>query len=94
MCHRDASRYQPHIAELRRALVPPYLQRFLLSEMYEHITAPEKAEATYWVVAVTNDNLLWFDPSTGDFGLAIPAVDGLPTSIGVRGDIVGSFSAR
>ncbi len=39
-------------------MVPPYLQRFLLSEMYEHITAPEKAEATYWVVAVTNDNLL------------------------------------
>jgi hypothetical protein len=90
----DASRYLPYIDELRRALVQPYVQRFVLAETYEHVTAAEKSEASYWVVAVANDDLLWFDESTGEFGLATRASDGLPTSIGVRGDIVGSFSSR
>jgi hypothetical protein len=88
-------RYRAEIAGLQAAIVAPYKQRFLLDETYEHAIASEKSEAEYWVVAATPDTLVWFDETTGDFGLGRPAPShSLPRSIGVRGDLVGSFCAR
>jgi hypothetical protein len=91
----DAARYAPHIATLRKSLVEPYSQRFVLAETYEQLTGAKKPETTYWVVAVSGDTIVWFDEVAGDFGIAYDAGDGsLPESIGLRGDLVGSFSAR
>src|SRR5262245_51834357 len=91
----DRARYESHIARLRAALVVPYRQRFVLRETYDQASSAGASEDSYWVVAVTPETILWFDEQTNDFGLATPGRDAqLPESIGVRGDIVGSFSAR
>ena len=90
-----AVRYRAELGLLRAALVPPYRQRFLLAETHAHAIAAERPLATYWVVAATDDTLVWLDEATGEFGLATPAAGAaLPVSIGVRGDLVGSFCAR
>ena len=91
----SAERYRAQIDLLRAAIIAPYRQRFLLDETYEHATVAEKPQAEYWVVAATRDVLVWFDEVSGEFGLGEPATGhSLPRSIGIRGDLVGSFCAR
>jgi hypothetical protein len=91
--------FSPHkvrqyLARMRQALIPPYRQRFELRETYEQVGQLSPAIAEYWVVAKGKSGYLeWYDPQTGDFGLGISTGDGLPVSIGVRGDAVGVFMA-
>ena len=89
-----ASKVAEHVEQLKQCLVTPHLERFLLAETTEHSHATEPMFAEYWVVARTSFHVAWYDPSTGEFGLAEPH----PTkpgfvSIGVRGDLVGTFCA-
>ena len=91
----DAARYRAEIELLRAALVVPRQQRFALRETYEQVSAAIAPEATYWIVAATPSDLVWFDEVAGEFGLGEPGGAGeLPVSIGVRGDLVGVFAAR
>ena len=88
-------RYVAELAALRAALVTPYVQRFWLDETYKQVASTQKPEADYWVVAATEDTLVWFDETTGEFGLGEPgAGHTLPRSVGVRGDLVGVYCAR
>ena len=53
---------------------------------------PETAE--YWVVVRTRDYIEFYDPEKKEFGLADVEINGgLPITIGVRGDLVGTFCA-
>ena len=51
--------------------------------------------ATYWVIAEEDQYFEWYDPETNEFGLAQRSSlneDEL-VSIGVRGDLVGTYCA-
>ena len=90
----SAERYGPEIERLRASLVTPYQQRFELREHDDPEGRRVSAEAVYWVVAATGEMYLWYDETTGDFGVGEPGPEGtLPASIGLRGDLVGSFCA-
>lgn len=90
----SAERYAPEVERLREALVTPYEQRFSLSETDDPKRQRIQGEAVYWVVAATADMYLWYDESAHEFGVAVRGRgDSLPLSIGLRGDIVGSFCA-
>ena len=83
-----------HLDLLREALVTPYLQKFVLEDTYEQLTAREKQVVEYWVVAEAEFYCEFYDPSANDFGLAEPPVAGhIPHTVGVRGDLVGVFCA-
>lgn len=87
-------RYRAEIERLRRALVKPYEQRFALEETHDPERARAGGEATYWVVAATGKMYLWYDEASAQFGVGEPGrEDALPVSLGLRGDIVGSFCA-
>lgn len=89
-----ADHYAPHVERLRASLVQPYKQRFELREYDDPGRGREGGEAEYWVVAVTKEMYLWYDESTGEFGVGEPSSENsLPASIGLRGDLVGSFCA-
>lgn len=89
-----AERYSPEVERLRASLIPPYKQRFLLREYDVPEASRVVGEADYWIVAVTDEIFLWYDELTDEFGVGEPAKDTtLPTSIGLRGDLVGSFCA-
>lgn len=89
-----AERYRPEIERLRSALVTPYEQRFELRETDDPERERVGGEAVYWVVAATGEMYLWYDEATAEFGVGEPGREGaLPMSIGLRGDIVGSFCA-
>ena len=89
-----AEQYAPKVERLRASLVTPYKQRFTLREYDDPERRHAVGEAEYWVVAVTDGMYLWYDETTGDFGVGEPDTNAaFPTSIGLRGDIVGSFCA-
>lgn len=89
-----AEGYRADIERLRAALVAPYKQRFEVRETDDPERQRVEGEAEYWIVAETTGMYLWYDETTAEFGVAEPGVAGaLPTSIGLRGDIVGSFCA-
>ena len=80
--------------DVRAALVRPYLQQFLLADSFQQMSAPAKSIVRYWVVAATSMYLEFFDPASGEFGLAEPVVgDRVPHTVGVRGDLVSTFRA-
>jgi len=80
-----------YIPKLRKALVKPYLQRFRLSESNEHFENAVFAE--YWVVAINDGYIQWFDPESKEYGLGTETDKGEIVSIGVRGDLVGVYCA-
>ena|SRR5690606_12827658 len=87
-------RYGLEIERLRAALVTPYEQRFVLRETDDPEQKRVEGTAVYWVVAVTDQMYLWYDEATDEFGVGEPRAPGaLPESIGLRGDLVGSFCA-
>jgi hypothetical protein len=89
-----AERYGPEIDRLRAALVSPYRQSFVLRESDVPEVERVESEATYWVIADTGQMYVWYDDATSEFGVGEPGLDGaLPVSVGLRGDIVGSFCA-
>ena len=89
-----AEQYRPEVERLRAALVAPYQQRFMLRETDDPERPRVDGEAVYWVVATTGEMYLWYDEATDQFGVGEPGVEGAtPVSIGLRGDIVGSFCA-
>ena len=89
-----AEQYRPEIERLRTALVSPYEQRFDLQETDDPDHARIGGDAVYWVVAATGEMFLWYDEANAEFGVGEPRKDGsLPKSIGLRGDLVGSFCA-
>jgi hypothetical protein len=80
--------------KLKEALVEAYLQRFELREIYDQATQSEPSFAEYWVVAASGNSLEWYDPCSGEFGLGQRQEGSIvPSSIGVRGDLVGVFWA-
>ena len=88
-----AEQYAPEVERLRASLVTPY-KRFVLRETDDSERRHVVGEAEYWVVAATEEMYLWYDETAGDFGAGEPRPGGaLPTSVGLRGDIVGSFCA-
>jgi hypothetical protein len=83
-----------YVVQLRATLVTPYLQEFRLSDTVAQIQAVPPESAEYWVVAVSSDYVEFYDPRSGEFGLATQGrVGRLPSTIGVRGDLVGVFCA-
>lgn len=83
-----------YIEKLKSCLVAPYIQQFVLSETYEQMKEESKQVAEYWVVAQEGQYLEWYDPKTKEFGLGLnSAGSSTPVSIGVRGDLVGTFCA-
>jgi hypothetical protein len=83
-----------HVSLLRSAMVEPYLRDFLLCDTYEQLSRHMKEVVQYWVVARTPLYLEFFDPCKQEFGLAELEMDGkIPSTIGVRGDLVGVFCA-
>lgn len=83
-----------YIPQLRAALVTPYRRRFVLRDTSAQIRAAPPMFADYWVVAETDGYIEFFDPSTNEYGLAVPPSSGdVPVTIGVRGDLVGVFCA-
>jgi hypothetical protein len=90
----SAEKMRLYVEKLKEALVEPYLQRFQIRETYEQTVGREPIYAEYWVVAESGSYLEWYDPTTGEFGLG-QRVEKSPTpvSIGVRGDLVGTFCA-
>ncbi len=87
----SAERMAKAVSELREALIEPE-QRPITRHPPE---VRAQSSQNLWVVAVTDDGfLLFFDPSVREFGLALEAEGGLPVSIGVYGDLVGTFCAR
>jgi hypothetical protein len=86
------SKVAKHVELLKECLVTPRLERFLLAETMEHSNATEQMYSEHWVIAMTDDHVEWYDPSSGEFGLAErhPTKPGF-VSIGVRGDLVGVF---
>jgi len=80
------------VADLRECLVSPYLQDFRLRDTVEQMRSEQQVK--YWVVAVEGEFCVFYDPSASNFGLAESPVDGIiPATIGVRGDLVGTFCA-
>lgn len=85
-------RYRVETGILRAALVAPRLQRFRFAETYEHAIAIDKPSATYWVVAVVDRTILWYDDTAGEFGLGqFEPEPSLPTSIRSAGGFGGKF---
>jgi len=83
-----------YIVQLNAALVMPFLQMFTLRETVSQIDAVPPETAEYWVVAVSPGYVEFYDSRSGEFGLATEGhADGLPVTIGVRGDLVGVFCA-
>ncbi len=83
-----------YVEKLRKALVKPYLHKFVLDDTYEQMTAVEKQVVEYWVVAEAELYCEFYDPSANDFGLAEPPVsDRISRTSGVRGDLIGVFCA-
>ena len=88
------SKVSAYVEQLRAALVPPHLQTFTLRDTKREMDAVVPTTASYWVVVKSAGYLQFYDPSTGEFGLAAEAAPGqLPVTIGVRGDLVGVFCA-
>src|SRR5689334_6149790 len=88
----SAGTIQNYVEKLKAALVEPYLQRFELRETYEQVSQRVPRFAEYWMVAECDTYLVWFDPTTGEFGLGQRSQEPAhPISIGVRGDLVGVF---
>ena len=83
-----------YVELLRQSLVPPRLERFVLSETYAQVQAKSPVRAEYWVVAERGGYVEWYDRATKEFGLGQASSDGMGlVSIGVRGDLVGVFCA-
>ena len=83
-----------HVELLKNSLVAPRLQRFVLRETYEHITSTRTEYADYWIVAESGDNLVWYDQRTNEYGLGERRFEDTQfVSLGVRGDLVGTFCA-
>lgn len=88
------SKIDSYIHRLEKDLVEPYPQRFILKETYDQIIAAEAKMTEYWVVASAGSCLVWFDPDTKLFGLAVHRQDSeFPVSFGRYGDIVESYCA-
>ena len=83
-----------YISRLKGSLVTPYLRRFVLVDTHEQMSLSPPVEADYWVVAEIDDYLEFYDPTIDEFGLAIIGEGGSPPqTIGVRGDLIGTFCA-
>ena len=80
-----------YIPKLRKALVIPYLQKFRLSETCEYFNS--EVFEDYWVVAIDEGYVQWYDPKSKEFGLGTESAEGAFISIGVRGDLVGVYCA-
>lgn len=87
---RDA----PAASDVRSALVSPFLQDFILNDTHEQMSAPVKSVVSYWVVAIGQFYTVFYDPGTREFGLADVMVESaVPHTVGVRGDLLGTFRA-
>ena len=84
---------QESIAALRASLVTPYSQRFVVKDTGEQMRMSPPQTASYWVVAEAEPFLEFYDPETREYGLAMRSRDGIPQTIGVRGDLIGVFGA-
>lgn len=88
------SKVNAAVERLRAALVSPHLRTFALRDTTRELDAAVPLTASYWVVAQSPGYLQFYDPSSGEFGLACEAAPGeMPVTIGVRGDLVGVFCA-
>ena len=87
----DKEKVLSYIPKLRKALVKPYLKRFRLSETVEQLHT--EVFENYWVVAIDQGYIQWYDPKNNEFGLGTEDTSGEFVSIGVRGDLVGVYCA-
>ncbi len=88
------AKVRSYIPLLQAALVPPYKLKFRLGDTNEQSLADPPQYAEYWVVAISTGYIEFYDPATGEFGLADTFhSDRPPVTIGVRGDLLGVFCA-
>lgn len=91
----SADRWSAELAKLKAALVPPRLERYLLKDTTSQMRAAQPPQPDFWTVAAVDGFLIFYDPEAGDFGLACASqTGGLPETLGVRGDLFGTFCAR
>jgi len=83
------------LKQLKIAIVEPYLEEMELRDSYEQLGMKEPEYEQLWVVADDNNGYkVFYDPLAEEFGLAEYAEKQMPTTMGVRGDFVGTFMAR
>lgn len=81
--------------QLKTSIVEPYLENMELRDTFDQMGMEEPEYQELWVVADDNNGYkVFYDPSAEEFGLATYAEGEAPTTIGVRGDFVGTFMAR
>ena len=86
---------QGHIRQLTDALVEPEVVSFICRDTYEQMRAEPPVVRNYWLIARTDKgDIVFFDESADEFGLAKGDAFASPETIGVRGDLIGVFCAR
>lgn len=86
---------QSKLEQLRNALVEPYQEAIELdsTEVEPHLNPPRTE--MLWVVADDRErSKVVYHEATESFGLAVYGDKGMPTTVGVWGDLVGTFMAK
>jgi len=94
----SSNKVEAQLRDCKASLVKPYERIFELRCTFEQMKHQQPEHKIFWVVANDKDGyLVFYDTIENEFGLAtydINAPDNTPTTIGVRGDFVGTFMAR
>ena len=80
-----------YIPTLKKSLVTPTLQKFLLAETPNQFG--KNIYAKYWLIARDKGYVQWYNPETSEYGLGTESKDGQFCSIGVKGDLLGVYCA-
>ncbi len=82
------------LEKAKASLVIPYKTVFDLRDTYDQIMLSKPISKEFWVVAKSGSYFVFYDVENNEFGLAEEiASKAIPSTIGVRGDFVGTFMA-
>ena len=87
-------RVQTLMDELKAALVEPYMTSVALRDAFDQCAVDPPTTVQYAIVADDGVNVVFYDDTADEFGLAQRGSSGGIETIGVRGDVVGVFMAR
>ena len=89
-----ADRVQTLMDELKATLVEPYMTSVALRDTFDQCAVDRSISVQYAIVADDGINVVFYDDTADEFGLAQRGSSGGIETIGVRGDVVGVFMAR
>ena len=87
------ARIRQLVPQLMDALVSPELVMFECRCTWDELHTEPPIRREYWFVARVTEDVVFFDEDAYEFGLA-SWNSGKPSTIGVRGDLIGVFGAR